>query len=79
MLRDTDAYSATLKGAQPEGRGEISPALFKLHKSILMSCVHLKFVIQNVVLRLSRTNISKMFHCGPSSSCVFDEMFIKVS
>ena len=52
MFRDINAYSATLTGTQLERRGGTSP-------------VHLKFLIQNVVLRISKTNISKMFPCGP--------------
>ena len=55
MFRDINAYSATLTGTQLEGRGGASP-------------VHFKFLIQNVVLRISRTNISKMFPCGLSFS-----------
>ena len=55
MFRDINAYSATLTGTQLERRGGTSP-------------VHFKFLIQNVVLRISRTNISKMFPCGLSFS-----------
>ena len=33
---DIDAYSATLTGAQLEGRGEISPALFEIKQSVLI-------------------------------------------
>ena len=43
-------------------------------------CAHhwVKFSIQNVVLRVSRRKISKMFPYRASFSCVFDKMFIEV-
>ena len=44
-----------------------------------LDCVHLKFVIQNVVLRVSRTKMSKMSPSGPSFSFVFDKIFISPS
>ena len=73
MFRDINAYSVTLTGTQLEGRGETSPSIFEIKKSLDfgnkgLDCVHLKFLIQNVVLRISKTNISKMFPCGPSFS-----------
>ena len=34
----------------------------------VLDYVHLNFLIQNVVLRVSRRNASKMFPCGPSFS-----------
>ena len=42
-----------------------------------LDCIHLKFGIQNLVLRVFGTKISKMFPCRTSFSCAFDEMFIK--
>ena len=42
------------------------------------ACLWFKFSIQYVVLRLSRRKVSKMFPCGASFSCVFDEMFVEV-
>ena len=81
-IRGIDAYSATLTDAQLERRGETSPSLFEIKKSVLILetealILSLKSVIQNVVLRVSRTKISETFLCWPSS-CVFHKMFIKV-
>ena len=42
------------------------------------ACLWFKFSIQYVVLRVSRRKVSKMFPCGASASCVFDEMFVEV-
>ena len=44
------------------------------------NCVYpwVKSFIQNVVLRVTRRKSSKIFPCGASLSCVFDERFIKV-
>ena len=79
-------YILPLTGMQLGGREETSPALFENQKTCPdfgkkgPGCVHLwvKFSIQNVVLRISRRKISKMFPCGASFSCIFDEMFIEV-
>ena len=55
------------KGERCPDFGKNSPDCFGLW---------VKFFVQNVVLRVSRKKISKMFRCGSSFSCVFD-MFLK--
>ena len=83
---DIDAYSATLTGAQLRRREEASPAFFENRKKCPdfgkkgPDFAHhwVKFSILNVVLRGPRKKTSKMFPCGASFSCVFDEMFIEV-
>ena len=40
-------------------------------KTLILSILGLIFSIQNEVLRVSRRQISKMFPCGTSFSCVF--------
>ena len=75
-------------GAQLGGNGEeASPTHFWKSKKVPgfwkkgPDCIHLcvKFSIQNVVLRISRTKKFQIFPCGASFSCVFDEVFIEVS
>ena len=86
MFRDIDPYSATLTDAYLRGRGKASPALFENRKNYpdcgkkSPDCFDLwvKFSIQNVVLRESRRNFSKIFLCGGSFSRVFD-MFLNCS
>ena len=68
-------------------RGEVSPTHCENRKKCPdfgkkgPNCVHIwvTFSIQNVVSRVSRRKNSKIFHCRATFSCVFDEMFIKVS
>ena len=55
------------KGERCPDFGKNSPDCFGLW---------VKFFVQNVVLRVSRKKISKMFRSGSSFSCVFD-MFLK--
>ena len=58
----------------------------KIEKSVLIlekkgaDCVYpwVRFSIQNIVFRVSRSEISKMLPCVASCSCVFNEMFIEV-
>ena len=79
IFKGIDAYSATLAGVKIGRERGALPALFENQKrwpdfgKIGFDCVHLcgKFLIQNVVLRVSRRK-------GSLFSCAFDKMFIKV-
>ena len=65
-----------------DGNGEAFPALFENEKKcsdFRKVLIWVKFSIQNKVLRVSRRKNFKMFSCGVSFSCAFDEMLIKVS
>ena len=83
---DTDAYSATLTGAQLQGREEASTVLFENRKKCPdfgekgPDCVHLwvKLSIQNVILRVCGRKNSKIFSCRDSFSWVFDKIFTEV-
>ena len=87
ISRDTDGYSVTITGVQLKGGGETSFSLFKNLKKCPdfenkeSDCVHpwVKFSIENIVSRVSRRKSSKIFPCGTLFSCVFNEMFVKVS
>ena len=79
-----------LIGAQLGGggeRGEASPAFFENWKRCPdfrkkgPDCVHLwvKFSIENIVSRVFRRKISKMFPCRASFSCVFDVLLKHLS
>ena len=86
-FRDIDVYSATLTGHSSltahthwaRGKRKSLPCPFWNRKSVLilerktliLSILGLIFSIQNEVLRVSRRQISKMFPCGTSFSCVF--------
>ena len=85
-MRDVDAYSATLTGVELGGEEKLPPLLFFENRKQCpdfgrkgTDCIQLwiKFPTQNVILRVSRRKISKMFPNGASFSCVFEEMFIK--
>ena len=75
-----------LTDTQLGGRGRPPLAFFENRKKCPdlgkkgPDCIDLwvKFSIQNVVLRISRTKNSKMLPCGTFFSCVFGEMFIEV-
>ena len=83
IFKDIDAYSATLTGAELEGNKGAPQTFFENRKKCpdfgkMFPDLWVKFSIQNVVLRVSRTKKFKIFHCGGFFSYVFDEMFIKV-
>ena len=79
-------FSHIHRRATREKRGGLPCPFWKV-KTVLWpwkerpDCVHLwvQFSIQNVALRVFRRKKSKMFSCGASFSCVFDEMFLKIS
>ena len=83
----TDAldFYTFFTGVQLEGGGFPCPFL-KIKKSAPNfrkkdpDCVHpyVKFTIQNVVLRVSKTKNFKIFPCGAFFSESFEEMFIGV-
>ena len=81
-------FSRTHKNAT-RGRGKASPVLFENQPKVSQflkkgpDCVHLcvdlcSISIQNVVLRVPRRNVSKMFPYLACFSCVFDEIFTEV-
>ena len=77
----------TITGVQLKWGGETSFALFRNLKKYPdfekkdPDCVHIwvKFSIENIVSRVSRRKNPIMFPCEALFSCVFSEMFIKVS
>ena len=70
---------------QLERKVETSPAILENRKNFSdfgkegpdFVYAWVKFSIQNVVLTVSTRKNSKMFSCGASFSCIFDEMFIE--
>ena len=84
IFRDIDAHSATHMHATRGKRGGLPCHFWKSQKESWfwkegLDCVHLwvEFFIQNVVLKVSTSKISKMFPCGASFSCVFDKCLLK--
>ena len=83
IWKSTDIFRRVTRG----GRGGRSPLPFfknwekvpQFWKKMPWLCPSwVKFLISNVVLRVSRRKINIFFPCGAFLSCVVDEMFIDV-
>ena len=70
-------FRDTITGVQLKWGGETYPDFEKKDPDCVQ--IWVTFSIENIVSRVSRRKNSIMFPCGVLFSCVFSEMFIKVS